>query len=214
MVDRPSNEVLVVKLGVLCACLCVALTARLSYGQETPPRTYIPNQEVRVDDLPTLTAQSHAAAEVLQASVETILHDKDLCCGKDSALEDSVLAADPKSLKDVASKLQGRHLLSDGRPIKTTAEFVPATSINSGQVVQSIRDKRAMLLQWNSHVYVLYGAVFDETGDYNSGFTYAITKLLLLDLRFSDARREVTFNRDTDDLGKVQGMLVLTVSGP
>jgi len=184
-------------------------------GQETGPTIYLPNQEIHVGDLPALTAQSHDATAVLQASVETILHDKDLCCGKDSALGDAVAAADPRSLKDVAVKLQGRHLLSDGRPIKVSAEFVPAASINSGVVIQSLRDKHAMLLQWNSRIYVLHGTAYDETADYNSfGLIYAIRKLLLWDLRYSDERRELSFNRETDDLGKVQGMLLLTVSGP
>ena len=183
-------------------------------GQETGPTIYLPNQEIHVGDLPALTAQTHDATAVLQASVETILHDKDLCCGKDSALGDAVAAADPRSLKDVAVKLQGRHLLSDGRPIKVIAEFVPGTSINSGQVIQSLRDKHAMLLQWDSHFYVLHGSVFDEITDYNHALSYSIRRLLLWDLRYSDERRELAFERETDDLSKVQGMLVLTVSGP
>jgi hypothetical protein len=39
-----------------------------------------------------------------------------------------------------------------------------------------------------------------------------IHKLLLLDTRYSGPRREVIFNRDTDDWGKVQGMLRLSVT--
>jgi len=37
----------------------------------------------------------------------------------------------------------------------------------------------------------------------------AIRTLLLLDARFSDERRQVTFNRLSDDWGKVQGLLML-----
>jgi hypothetical protein len=40
---------------------------------------------------------------------------------------------------------------------------------------------------------------------------YSIAKFLLLDPRFSDQRRDAVFNRETDDLGKVQGLLTLTV---
>jgi len=192
-------------LGVCC----------LAGGQESPPTVYLPNQDVHIDDLPTLKAQPPDRAGVLQASVETILHDKDLCCGKDSALGDAVSAADPRSLKEVAVKLNGRHLLGDGRPIQVKAEFVPYGSINSGIIIQSLRDKHAMLLQWNSRIYVLHGTIFDETADYNgSGVIYAIHKLLLWDLRYSDERRDLIFNRETDDLAKVQGMLLLTVTGP
>jgi hypothetical protein len=203
------------KLSFICLSALLTLPV-LAHGQETnPPTTYLPNQEVHIVDLPALKAHPPDRTTVLQASVDTILHDPDLCCGKDSALGDAVLAADPRSLKDVAVKLQGRHLLGDGRPIKVSAEFVPAASINSGVVIQSLRDKHALLLQWNSRIYVLHGTVYDETADYNAyGVTYAIRRLLLWDLRYSDERRDLAFNRDSDDLGKVQGMLVMTVSGP
>jgi len=40
---------------------------------------------------------------------------------------------------------------------------------------------------------------------------YIIHKLFLLDLRFSDSRREVSFNRESDDWSKVQGLLALSV---
>ncbi len=39
----------------------------------------------------------------------------------------------------------------------------------------------------------------------------SIYKFQLLDTRYSDSRREVAFNRETDDWSKVQGMLWLTV---
>ena len=39
-----------------------------------------------------------------------------------------------------------------------------------------------------------------------------INKFLLLDTRYSDSRRKVVFNRETDDWSKVQGMLRLTVA--
>jgi hypothetical protein len=38
-----------------------------------------------------------------------------------------------------------------------------------------------------------------------------IHKFLLWDTRYSDSRREVVFNRETDDLGKVDGFLFVDV---
>ena len=73
-----------------------------------------PEQELRINDLPALTARSTHSSDALATSLEIIFNNKEICCGKDSALEDSVQSADPKSLKDIATKLQGRHLLSDG----------------------------------------------------------------------------------------------------
>ncbi len=179
-----------------------------------PAQTYVPNQEVHIDGLPLLKARSKDASDVLAASVETVFRDPQVCCGKKSALEDLVQSADPLSLKHVGDKLQGGHLLGDGRSIVVTAEYVPASSVNSARVIASIRSGHAPIMVWNSHIYIIYGAVFDETLD-SPAFGArmdAIRKFLLLDTRFSEGRREVSFNRLTDDWGKVQGLLMLGIA--
>jgi len=187
------------RVVVLCLVVC-----SFAYAQE-----YYPNKEVRINDLPPLTAKSKDASDVLAASVEIILRDKEICCGKNSALEDSIQRADPKSLKDVAARLQGRHLLSDGRPIVITADYEPAPAVNSGNLISVLTEKQALLMLWNSHLYVVYGVIYNTTYSPDSGRMDSIVKILLLDTRFSDQRREVIFDRATDDWGKVQGMLML-----
>jgi hypothetical protein len=190
--------------GTILATSCV-VAGCFAYAQDY----YLP-KEVRIPDLPALTAKSRDASDVLAASVEIIFRDKDICCGKNSALGDSVQSADPKSLKDVSAKLQGRHLLSDGRPIMVTADYVPAASVNSGALIAALTEKRAPLMLWNSQLYVVYGVTYVETVDSNSyGILDAIRTLSLLDTRFSDERRKVSFHRETDDWGKVQGMVML-----
>ncbi len=150
---------------------------------------------------------------MLATSAEIVFHDKKICCGKDSALEDSIQSADPTSLKDVSDKLRGRHLLSDGLPIQVTAEYLPASSVNGTSLINTLTAKYAPLMEWNSHLYVVYGATFVETFDPNSGVrTDAIHKLLLWDTRFSDEHREVVFDRLTDDWRKVEGFLVLSAA--
>jgi hypothetical protein len=82
----------------------------------------------------------------------------------------------------------------------------------SWQIVGLLRDKQALLIVWDSHLYVLYGAIFDEVGSEDGSSAFMIHKLLLLDTRYSGSRREVVFNRDTDDWSKVEGMLRLSVT--
>ncbi len=173
---------------------------------------YYPNQEVRISDLPSVTAKSKHAADVLAASVETVFRDKEVCCGKNSALEDRIQMADPKSLKDVGDKVRGRQLLSDGRPIMVEANYVPAASVNAGLLIADFREKQPLLVQWNSHIHVAYGVVYQETVDASSGVTDAIYRIFLRDLRFSDERRDIVFDRQTDDWGKVEGVLLLKAS--
>ena len=176
-----------------------------------PAQSY-PSQEIRVSGLPGLIARSEEPSDVLLTSLDTVLHDRSLCCGVDSALGDSAEKANPLSLKDAVSQLQGRHLLSDGRPITVTAEYFEPAAINSGMLIGTLRDKHALLLEWNSHVYVCYGAVYDAIYDDNGSLLYSIRKFLLLDARYSNSRRRVVFNRESDDWSKVQGMLRVTVA--
>ena len=112
-------------------------------------------------------------------------------------------------MQDVGDKLSGRQLLTDGRPIMVTADYAPAASVNAGLLIGDLTAKRALLIEWNSRLYVVYGVIFDETLDSSSGITDAIHKLLLLDPRYSDARREVVFDRITDAWGSVQGVSAL-----
>jgi len=174
------------------------------------------DQEIHVHNLPTLKAHSQEPLDVLLASLETVFHDPEICCGKNSALGDSAQAADPKSLKDVAEKLQGRHLLSDGRPIKVTAEFATLEVINGGALINNVMNQQAALLMWNSHVYVVHGVVYQliASGSSEGGWsqTTVLHKFLLWDTRFTDSRREVVLDRTTEDLTKVQGMLFVQVA--
>ena len=171
------------------------------------------DQEVQVHGLPALMAKSDGATEVLLTSLDTAFHDKNICCGRDSALGDSAQAADPTSLKDVAAKLNGRHLLSDGRPIMVKAEYLPPDAMGASSLTIAVMNQHAALAEWNSHLYVVYGIVYmwmaNSTPDSPGPPGAVIHKLLLLDTRYSDSRRTVVINRDTDDLSKLQGLLLI-----
>jgi hypothetical protein len=175
--------------------------------------TYVSIQEVRVSGLRVLVARSHDPSDVLRASLATVLRDKSVCCGKDSAIGDDAAKADSLSLKDVAAKLRGRHLLSDGRPITVTVEYFEPAAINSGMLITTLQNQHALLVEWNSHLYVCYGVTYWRDYDPNTGSEMnTIRKFLLLDTRYADSRRELVFDRESDDWSKVQGMLRVTVA--
>jgi hypothetical protein len=173
------------------------------------------DQQIEVSDLPSIVSPSRHSSDVLATSLATIIHDPEVCCGKDSALEYSLERADPKSLQDVAAKLNGRQLLSDGRPIMVNAEFFPTDKMSAGYLVTAMKGQRAGLIEWNSHIYILHGLIYfwDQSGsaDVGASIVAVAHKFLLGDARYSDSRREVVFSRDTDDLSKVQGFLFVQV---
>ena len=69
-----------------------------------------------------------------------------------------------------------------------------------------------LLIDWNGHLYVLYGAVFDEYVYSNSTTQHVLKTLSLIDTRYSDERRYVSFNRQNDDWGKLTGSLTLSIT--
>jgi hypothetical protein len=200
----PGSVFRVVAEKVAAVCFGLAWCSVACVAQV---QTYPSIEEVRVSGLPSLMARSHDPSDVLLTSLDTILHDRGVCCGKDSALVDSAEKADPSSLKDVAAKLQGRQLLSDGRPIMVTTQFMELDAVNSGLLITTLHEKHAMLFEWNSHLYVCYGISYRRDVDYASGAeTDTVLKFLLLDTRYSDSRRQTVFDRATDDSSKVQGL--------
>ena len=105
--------------------------------------------------------------------------------------------------------------MSDSLPINVRVEYLPQSSLSARVLVNSLTDQKPMLIEWKSRVYVLYGAVYDETRIYDpDGWQFTIRKLLLLDVRFSDRRKEVEFNSETDDWKTIQGLLTLSVVRP
>lgn len=175
------------------------------------------DQEIQVHDLPSFMARTHDPSDVLLTSLDTVFRDREICCGRDSALEDDAQKPDPKSLRDIAAKLDGRHLLSDGRPIHIHAEYLAPDSVTGAGVVNMIINQHAPLMMWNGHLYVVHGVVYVwSAGDSSTGAppVMYIHKFLLWDTRFSDSRRNVVFDRQTEDPSKVQGLLFLLVDSP
>jgi len=195
-------------VGLACLALSFLFVSAFAHGQVANI-----DQEIEVRDLPAITSSTPHSSDVLVASLKTIVHDPEVCCGKDSALIDSIEKADPKSLQDVAAKLNGRHLLGDGRPILVNAEFFSVDKMTSGYLVTTMTSQRAPLMEWNSRIYVVHGLVYfwtaQGTPDAPNWAVPTVRKFLLWDTRYSDSRREVIFNRDIDDVSKIQGLLFL-----
>ena len=195
-------------------CALLLLISCLALGQELPAPGSIywvhPNQQVRVVNLPQVAAAAQDPSAVLAAALEMVLHDKAVCCGSNSALATSVQGA-ALPLSAVAARLQGRHALSDGRPISIRADYVPQSAANSDLIIAALRDQHAPLIEFKSQLYVLYGAIFTETRYYNGSRQFAIQKLLLLDPRYSGPQRRVELNRESGDWASVQGLLTVTV---
>jgi hypothetical protein len=196
------------QLSVLLTMICLCLSA---LSQDIPTGWVLtrPNREVRIALLPSTY---NNRMDVLVASVEVAVMEPAVCCGRNSALEDEAALNGPMSLKQLGEKLRGKHYLDSGEAITVVDRYWPGTSVNAEDIVGSLGQQRPLLMEWNEHLYVVYGAVFDEYDDSSGAVTNVIKKLLLLDMRYSGKRRYIAFDRQTDDWSKVTGLLALSVS--
>jgi hypothetical protein len=196
----------------LSTLLLILVSCWMSAHSQTDGDSYVfhPNQEVRVAALPSVVAASTSESATLAASVATAVMDRNVCCDRNSALEDQVASAGKLSVKELGEKLRGKYYLSSGLPIVVVDQYWPAASVNPEGIIGSLMAQCPLLMLWNGRLYVMYGAVFDEYKYYSGTNVHVIRTLLLVDTRFSDERRYVSFNRQTDDWGRVTGLLALT----
>lgn len=202
------------RLRLPAATLLLVLVSCLNAVSQSEGDTYVfhPNLEVQIASLPSTVAASKGQSAVIVASVATVVMDPEVCCGRNSALEDEAASVNTLSLKELGEKVRGKHYLNSGASILVADQYWPGASVNAEVIVGSLTAQRPLLMDWGGHLYVLYGAVFDEY-KYNSGVTmHNIRKLLLVDTRYADDRRYLAFDRQTDDWGKVAGLLTLTIT--
>ena len=191
--------------------LVIVACAASAAAQDVPGGWVLtrPNQEMRITSLSAIVADSRSASDVMVADVAIALMDPEVCCGRKSALEDSVRGA---SLKDLGENLRGKHYLDSGESIVVTDHYWPAANVHAEEIVNLLANQQPLLMDWDGHLYVVYGAEFDEYAYSSGGRADIIKKLLLVDTRYSGRRRYLSFDRQNDDWGKVTGLLALTIS--
>lgn len=188
------------------ACILFLLVAA-SFGQSS--------QSARVSGLHFQIA--HSPDEAMSAAVATILSDPEVCCGRGSSLEDLTNFIN-RDLQQTAAKLQGRHVLPDGRPYILGARFYATRpsdgSIPAGSVLLStLQSNHPLLMIWKHELYVAYGANYSEQvvqdPDGGSVIRDTVERLQLFD---PVSGHHVSFDPSKDNWDQVEGVVTLTIS--
>lgn len=190
--------------------IVISCAAAFAQTESQSPPLALMNQEVQIPALPDVIADSKSQSDVMTASVALAVMDSEICCGRRSALEDQTGSS--RSLKELGEKLRGKHYLDSGSSIEIADQYWPGASVNADIIVNTLMAQRPMIMHWNDHLYVVSGVVFDEYKYSDGSDVRVIHKLLLIDPRYSDARRNSVFNRETDDWTKVSGLLALAIT--
>ena len=183
-------------------------------AQDLPvdPEVVHPFQRITVPNLTNVTAPNSSEPAVAKAGLAIILSASKLKCDPDSQVESVADSIAGESLKTLVTKISGASCLVDGRMLRVAASFVPNGMIQANTIVASIKENKPLLIEWKGALYVLYGVVYDEHLHNSGRQDNVIRELLLIDPRHSDKRRFITFKRDRDDFGAVEGVASISVS--
>lgn len=96
--------------------------------------------------------------------------------------------------------------------MRVKANFVPNGAIQGNSIIASMKESKPLLFEWKGALYVLYGVVYDEHLHYSGRQDNVIRQFLLIDPRYSDKRRLVSFEREQDNFAEVEGVAGVSVS--
>jgi hypothetical protein len=114
-------------------------------------------------------------------------------------------------VRELINKIDGTLCSGSGRIHKVNASFTPNGAIRANDVIAALLQKTPLLMQWRGSIYVLYGAIYDQHLYYSGRQDNVIREFLLIDPRYQDHRRLVTFNRSQNDFGDVEGIASVNV---
>jgi hypothetical protein len=190
----------------------LALTLGLYAGAQIAPDSEVvhPNQRIMVANLPRTTAENSNVSGTAKAAVEIVL-SPEIKCDPGSQLESLIGAVSGDSLSGLIKKIDGATCSSAGQVHKISASFTPNGAIKANDVIASLLHKKPLLMEWKGAMYVLYGAAYDQHLYYSGRQDNVIREFLLVDPRYRDNRRFVTFNRSQNDFGEVEGIASVSV---
>jgi hypothetical protein len=187
-------------------------TCALGTSQDEPRAvaSYLPNQTVRIHHVELRSASNTGPGGSLSALLQAIFHDPEVCCDKDSALQHDVELLASNSLQAVNDKLKGRHVMRDGRWVTIDTQYAGEASIVSAALISNVLQGQLVLLEWDSHVYLLKSVTFDETRYTDGTSDYVIRGMMVLDPQSKTKNMEVNYNRQKDDWGNIKSLLIVT----
>lgn len=170
----------------------------------TDPEVVHPDQQAIIPNLEAITLRDSNSAT---AAVAILLSSSNVKCDSGSEVEGALSGNAEGSLSMLARKIDGTSCGVNGNTLRISASFTPIGEIRANDIVSSIMQKKPLLIRWKEVVYVAYGVVYDQHL-FNSGRQdNVIREFLLIDPRFSDSRRLVTFRRQKDDFGQIEGIM-------
>lgn len=193
--------------------LIVFLSSQSGLSQQLPPQGVVAlNQKIVLQKLSTATPPIGLAGHK-KAALIVGLSVLGIDCDHYSSVLMSLESVPAGSLHDTALKVNGTSCLTTEGSVRIGMRFIPKEDIRSEYVLQCLVDRQPMLFEWKHNIYVLYGMIYDQQvgGGENYSTYYVVRKFLLIDPRYSNQRRFVSFVPPQDKMNDVSGAAILAV---
>ena len=178
-------------------------------GQDVPLGGYPvvhPYRRIQISNLAGISSTDTTSPAITKAALAIVISASKVNCEHDSQLESIADANAGASLQTLVTKVAGAFCSENGRRFRVTASFVPNSAIQGNNIIASLKQGQPLLIEWKDVLYVLYGVVYDERIHSSGRQDNFIREFLLIDPRYSDKRRLVTFERDKDNFAEVEGI--------
>ncbi len=193
------------------------LVVTWSVAQSLPdpdPEVVHPNIRITVPHLSPVNVAGELNGTAANAAVLTVLGASNLKCDPASQLN-AVLEANAEApLRTLAEKVSGASCMTNGRIVHLSAAFTPNGSTHADAIIAPIVHGKPLLIRWNEVLYVLYGVIYDEHLHNSGKRVNVIRQLLLIDPRYANERKFVSFDRGKDDFAQVEGIAEIRIVAP
>lgn len=191
--------------------LCLAALLVASAAAKTKPGFLKKPGKDAIADFTLVPAAGHCANWGWAAAAESILA-RDAVKLDQRALITKVFGGelcedDNLDLRAMGDAVAGEYILGPKKRMRVVTRVFTGI-ISAEDLIAAIRRGRPMILFWRMHPYVAVGASYDEIIGPNGARLWEVRELTLLDPTAPDEEhRTVTFSKDHDDLGEINGAM-------
>jgi hypothetical protein len=196
--------------ALLLLCLAALLALPAFAGKQKPGFLKKAGKDA-IADFALVPAADHCANWGWAAAAESILA-RDAVIVEQHALIIKVFGGqlcedDNLDLRAMGDAVAGEYVLGPKKKMRVVTRVFTGT-ISAEDLIAAIRRGRPMIVFWRMHPYVAIGAAYDEIIGPNGSRLWDVRELTLLDPTApDDEHRTVTFSKDHDDLGEINGAM-------
>ena len=174
-----------------------------------------PNQVVDINGLKVPTPAQKCENFGWAASLELILRMQGVALDQKywiTKLEGGELCQEQlRPMDELAQAVDGEYQLDSGAKVRLQTKYTKGAPAVLDDIIVSIREGSPWIFVWKGHPYLVDGLMYDEFIGPNNARIFMVKEIKLLDplAAPNDAQRQITFVRNRDSLGDVDGTMTV-----